>query len=274
MRTVALIVPCGRPSASWASRNDVVPQPRLEVALELRQEQVRARPALEQTPAFGERRCRSRRGSPRPAARRPHMPLEEVPPARAHEQHRDLVLQRVAPLRSLDRIVRSIASVRFCWPPTSSPRSASSHPRSRPCSLRARVERVDDHLPVARRAGDLDAAVLEVGRHGCDAPVALADRRSLEKSGSSPARSRSSRAARASSSRSRLRLTLVEAATRSSASGVSTPYASGPRRVIPGVKAALLIPSALRRTGLPRSSPSARASKLCPPVIASSTASK
>ena len=41
-------------------------------------------------------------------------------------------------------------------------------------AARARVEGVDDHLAVDR-AGDLDAAVLEVGRDRRDAPVALAD---------------------------------------------------------------------------------------------------
>ena len=38
----------------------------------------------------------------------------------------------------------------------------------------ARVQRVDHHLPVDR-AGDLDASVLDLRRHGLDAPVALAD---------------------------------------------------------------------------------------------------
>ena len=50
----------------------VVPEPRLEVALELRQVEVRPRAALEQLAArCGRRRGRSRRGSPRPARRRP-----------------------------------------------------------------------------------------------------------------------------------------------------------------------------------------------------------
>ena len=39
----------------------------------------------------------------------------------------------------------------------------------------ARVERVDHHLRLGR-AGDLDAAVLEVGGSGGDVPLALADR--------------------------------------------------------------------------------------------------
>src|SRR5262245_33343334 len=39
--------------------------------------------------------------------------------------------------------------------------------------LRARVERVDDHLAIDR-PGDLDAAILEVRRNRSDAPVAAA----------------------------------------------------------------------------------------------------
>src|SRR5262249_24874121 len=35
----------------------------------------------------------------------------------------------------------------------------------------ARVERVDDHLAVDRRTGDLDAPILDVGRDRSDAPV-------------------------------------------------------------------------------------------------------
>ena len=39
---------------------------------------------------------------------------------------------------------------------------------------RARVERVDDHLAI-HRPGDLDAAVLQIGRDRRDGPCALAD---------------------------------------------------------------------------------------------------
>jgi hypothetical protein len=46
--------------------------------------------------------------------------------------------------------------------------------------LRARVERVDDHLAIDR-AGDLDAAVLQVRRNRSDAPVAAAHIRGLGK---------------------------------------------------------------------------------------------
>ena len=40
--------------------------------------------------------------------------------------------------------------------------------------MRARVERVDDHLAVGR-AGDLHPAVLQVGGHGRDRPLRLPD---------------------------------------------------------------------------------------------------
>jgi hypothetical protein len=48
MSTVALIVPRGRCRALLRQHEDVVPQPRLEVALQLRQVEVRAGAAREQ----------------------------------------------------------------------------------------------------------------------------------------------------------------------------------------------------------------------------------
>ena len=98
---------------------------------------------------------------------------------------------------------------------------------------RARVERVDHHLPVAGRPGDLDAAVLEVRRNRLDTPVALADRRGSTR-GSRAARRRSirsCRSARASRSCSRRSAnSRWSATTRSSASGVSTPPRPAPGR--------------------------------------------
>ena len=65
-------VPRGMPSSSCAAVEDVVPEPRLEVALELRQVEVRARAAVERASArCGRRRGRSRTGSPSTARRRP-----------------------------------------------------------------------------------------------------------------------------------------------------------------------------------------------------------
>ena len=100
MRTVALIVPARHPDVILREAEDVVPEPRLEVALELREVEVRPR-------------CRARAAARRSLevdaeveeARRDRpavdldVALQEMPAARAHEEHRDLVVQRVALLR-------------------------------------------------------------------------------------------------------------------------------------------------------------------------------
>ena len=172
----------------------VVPEPRLEVALELREIEVRAGPALEQPlrvsrekDAEVEEACETR-----PAVDL-DVPLEEMPAARANEEDRDLVLQRVALLggldrdRPLDRVGEVLLAADDVRPGRGVRVLEVGHVRPR-----ARVERVDDHLPVARRPGDLDAAVLEIGRDGRDAPVpSRTPRVSSRNPGSSPASIRS-----------------------------------------------------------------------------------
>ena len=111
--------------------------------------------------------------------------LLQVPAARADEEHGDLVVQRVALLallerdRPLDRVREVLLAADDVLPRRRVRVLEVGH-----VDPRARVERVDDHLAVAGRAGDLDAAVLEIGRDGRDAPVALANRaRRLEEVG-------------------------------------------------------------------------------------------
>ena len=178
MRTVALIVPRGIPSAILREAEDVVPEPRLEVALELREVEVRPRPALEQPLRVAVRgRRRSRRAWPRRACRRPRRGAPAGASragGRGARRPRRSASSSSRPCSS--EIVRSIASREVLLA------ADDVLPRRRVRVLevghedpRARVERVDDHLAVARGAGDLDAAVLEIGRNGRDAPVAFAN---------------------------------------------------------------------------------------------------
>ena len=172
------------------------------MALELRQVEVRPAAAREQPlGACGRSTGRSRTGCPRPARRR------RARAARAGASR--------AAARGASRPRRSGGS---CFSPVSSEivrstrvdqvRLALDHVRPGRRvrvlevgheDLRARVERVDHHLPLGR-AGDLDAPVLEVGRRLGDLPVALADL-AASPAGSPAARRR--RAAAAAPSRRR-----------------------------------------------------------------------
>ena len=234
MRTVALIVPRGIPSVVLREAEDVVPEPRLEVALELREVEVRPRSALEQ--ALGVAlEVDAEVEEPRRdvLAVDLDVALLQVPAARTDEEHGDLVVQRVALLallerdRPLDRVREVLLAADDVLPGRRVRVLEVGH-----VDPSAGVEGVDDHLPIARRAGDLDAAVLEVGRDGRDTPVAFAnlERVDSRKPGSSPAAIRSWRSARASSSSSRRPAnSRWSATTRSSASGVRTPASSGRR---------------------------------------------
>ena len=114
--------------------------------------------------------------------------LLQVPAARTHEEHRDLVVQRVALLALLERD-RALDGVREVLLAADDVRPGRRVRvlEVRHVDARTRVERVDDHLAVAGRAGDLDAAVPKVGRHWRHSPVAFADRaRRLEEVGELP----------------------------------------------------------------------------------------
>ena len=101
--------------------------------------------------------------------------LVEMPAARAHLQGRDLLVEPVALARLLegepapDRLDEVDLPLDQVVPDRRVAVLEVGH-----VAVRARVERVDDHLGVDR-PGDLDAAALErLGQRG-DAPVAFAD---------------------------------------------------------------------------------------------------
>ncbi len=167
MRTVALIVPRGTREPLLRGHEHVVPQACLEVGLQLGQVEVGSGAPLpqclrvvEEVEPEVEQECRDRL----PVVL--HVPLRQVEPARPDEQDGRLLAEAVL-LAGVGRLVRDRA-------PDGVPqvRVADDHvlPRGGVRVLevghedaRPGVERVDDHLPVDG-AGDLDAAVLEVGR--------------------------------------------------------------------------------------------------------------
>ena len=99
---------------------DVVPEPRLEMALELRKIEVRPRTSLEQALGVSlEVHAEVEEPGRDVLAVDLDVALLKMPAARTDEEHGDLVVQQssvFSPCSS--EIVRSIASVRFCWPPT------------------------------------------------------------------------------------------------------------------------------------------------------------
>ena len=176
IRTVALIVPRGRPSSSSRVREDVVPEARLEVALELRQVEVRPGAAVEQAaPVVEEVQAEVEQARGDRLAVEDQVAFGEMPAARPHEQRRDLVAEAVGLVLALelDRALDRVDQVRLALDHVGPGRRVGVL-EVRHEHLRARVERVDHHLPVGR-ARDLDAAVLEIGRDGVDRPVRLAD---------------------------------------------------------------------------------------------------
>ena len=210
----------------------VVPEPRLEMALELGQVEVRARAggaqplgAMEHVEAEVEQPGRHR------LAVDEDVLLEQVPAARPDEQRGDLVVQAVLLLarverdRALDRVDQVRLALDAIRPGGRVRILEVGHEH-----LRAGVERVDHHLPIDRPR-DLDAAVLEVGGRLGDAPRAvLADVLRLREEVGQPAlvdlglslrRSASSSSRRGPSSR-------WSVATNSRASDVRMRSAAGP----------------------------------------------
>ena len=98
----------------------VVPQPRLEMALELRQVEIGPGAAREQLPwRCGRSRGRNRTGcrtSGSPSTE--HVLLRQMPAARPHQQHRGLLVERDRPCRCriVKVICRRTASIRLLWP--------------------------------------------------------------------------------------------------------------------------------------------------------------
>ena len=139
---------------------DVVPEPRLEVALELGEVEVRPGAAVEQPAAVveevqaevEERACEG-------AVVDLDMSFREMQPARPDEERRDLVLQPVLLLRGdeLDPPIDRVDQVRLPFDQVRPGRRVRVL-EVRHEHARARVEGVDHHLPVGR-ARDLDAPV-------------------------------------------------------------------------------------------------------------------
>src|SRR3990167_9749865 len=154
---------------------DLVPQPRLEVRLHLRQVEIRPGAARDELPRVVkevEREIEDRtRGRP---AVDEQVLLVEVPAARPHHQHRDLVVELVslAVLLECDRAARRVAQVRLPLEYVG-PRRAVGVLESGHEGRGAAVERVDHHLAVGG-TGDLDAAVEQVFRLRRDPPLGLA----------------------------------------------------------------------------------------------------
>ncbi len=157
---------------------DVVPEARLEVVLELREVVAGPRPLGEEPLSAVKEVEAEVEEAPRAGlAVDEEVLLEEVPAARPHDEDRGLLVQPVL-LAGLggavvDRPVDGVAEVPLPFD--------AVRPRRRVRVLevgeedaRPRVEGVDDHLPVDR-SGDLDTPVLEPRRNRRDLPVALPD---------------------------------------------------------------------------------------------------
>ena len=157
---------------------NVVPQARLEVALQLREVEVRTASLVEQAP----RVAKEVHPEIEQAARHRlpvhlDVPLLEVPAPRPHQQGRDLLVEPVclalragelqAPFDRVGEVGLTVDQVRPCR------RVGVLEVGHEHASTR--VERVDEHLGVGR-PGDLHAPVAQVVRDGRDFPVRFADR--------------------------------------------------------------------------------------------------
>ena len=155
---------------------DVVPELGLVPALELREVDVRAAAARHrrQPAPAQEDRDVEQAGRDGPPVDE-HVALLQVPPARPHDERRELLAERVA--LALGRGERERAAGRVAHggvagddvPPGRRERILEAAHED----ARARVERVDDHLRIGG-ARQLDAPVVEIGGRGGDAPLGLA----------------------------------------------------------------------------------------------------
>jgi hypothetical protein len=156
---------------------NVVPEARFQMALDLRQVEVRPAAAREQfLGVMEEVEAEVEEARADLLAIHQHMLLGQVPAARAQQQHRDLLVQAVLP--PLGRVERDRAAHRVAQVDL---RLDHVDPGGRERILqvghedfRAAVERVDHHAAVAR-PGDLRPAILQIGRRRRDRPGTLAD---------------------------------------------------------------------------------------------------
>ena len=156
---------------------DTAPQSRLEMTLELGQVEIgpgaptlQLRGVVEQVQPEIDERARDRLAIEQPVL------LVQVPAARAHQQDGGRVVERVLLAlgareldRASDRVVQVDLPLDDVRPAGTERILAVSHE-----DLRARIERVDHHLPVGR-AGDLDPSVEQVAGYRRNRPVRLAD---------------------------------------------------------------------------------------------------
>src|SRR5271170_2021534 len=166
--------PDGKAELFLGESERVVPEPRLDMALEFRQIESgrRARAALrlramEDVEAEVEQRSRNF------LAVDEQVPLIEMPAAGAHHQSGGLLAEDVSlagrRLREIDRPGPTVPEVRLALD------HVGEEGRFRVLEirhedLRAGIERIDDHFAIDR-AGDLDAAVQQIGRNRRDLPV-------------------------------------------------------------------------------------------------------
>src|SRR6266540_3787229 len=163
-----------QPGRVVAQLEGAVPQARLEMALELGQVEVRAGAVVEQAAGVVEEvEAEVHQAAGGGLAVDQHVLLGQVPAARADQQHGHLVVEPVLPaLRALegDGALDGLDQVRLAGEHVLPGRRVGVLEIGHE-DLRARVERVDEHLAVGR-AGDLDAAVGQVRRQRGDPPVA------------------------------------------------------------------------------------------------------
>ena len=158
---------------------NLVPQSRFEPALEFRQIEGRRRAGGHlRRGAMEDIKAEIKQRAGHFLAVDGDMPLGQMPAARADHQHRRIVLEGVG------LSGRRIGEVDLARPTVFEIGLALDHVGEHRRGgvleighedLRARVQRVDNHLAV-NRAGDLDPAVEKVGGDRGDLPVAVADR--------------------------------------------------------------------------------------------------
>ena len=155
---------------------DVVPQARLEMALELREVEVRTGASLELLAGVVEERepeVEEAAGDRSPVHE--HVPLRQLPPARPNDQRRDAFAQPVLAAvgrGQLDRPADRVGEVHLTVDHVR-PRRRGGVLEIGHEAARARVQCVDHHLAIGGTR-DLDAAIEEVGRRGSHAPIGIA----------------------------------------------------------------------------------------------------
>ena len=177
IRTVALTVPRGMPSSSWAASKTAFPEARLHVALELGQVEVGRRPRGRRARVrCGTGTARSRRASPTPARRPTSMFFSSrcQPRGRTKSTAVSSFSRYSLPVVGCTKldgpphgVPRGCAGRRGCSPTSGEFESSKSAMNT----FAPEFQRVDHHLAVDR-TGDLDAPIGDVGGDRRDGPIA------------------------------------------------------------------------------------------------------